>query len=733
MVSMSEVLFVLRRWWWRCTLLGIPLAVGAFAAVWFSFVPQYEATALLMVDDSQRGLDGTYISPSGFSETQLAIMRSDITLSKVAGRTDVAAMKDTPTGSTLEWVRAGLSVRYVGQSQLCQITFKARDKETAAKVANAVLQEYLDTYRVDRNAETESMIRELKVESKNRLDETERLRKKVLALMGQGTGKTPIIYQGRDLTMPATPLTNWETQLTAAELDKIMEKAKLDAYQQGMAEETFEVSAEEIDQLLEAQPTVQALKSELSKLKVVQNQHAQALPKGPRHPDVQKAHDKLVNDVKTAEELLRTTKAEMRSKLEEHLKGEKKAKTEQFLKEQEAKIARIQISIDVLAGKIEAERDQLTKMAGGTQEVEFAKSELARAEKVYDGIQNQLTQLSLAKWPEPIMKHTAVAPDNPIEAYPLKKCGMFSLGAFLLPFGLAFGWEKILRRITSAEQLLSEVSLPVLGEVTTLPTRWMLPGRRSSERFLRDRITFEESIESLRLGLTLAPDLKDMQVVVVTSAVSQEGKTSVATALAVSVARCTQDMTLLIDSDMRAPNAHEMFDISLGPGLAEVLEGTSTLDDAIAVKGLGVHVLPAGELKVNPHVAMKDGAFVKLLAELRGKYRYVIIDAPPVLAASEALLVASAADGTLVCTMRDRSRMAQLSTACQRLTHAGARLVGAVISGVPTRDWAQKYGSYGYGWDRYSEAQTRWNSAPPETPREIIVETAAPNESNSES
>jgi capsular exopolysaccharide synthesis family protein len=261
----------------------------------------------------------------------------------------------------------------------------------------------------------------------------------------------------------------------------------------------------------------------------------------------------------------------------------------------------------------------------------------------------------------------------------------------------------------------------------------MLPGRRSSERFLRDRITFEESIESLRLGLTLAPDLKDMQVVVVTSAVSQEGKTSVATALAVSVARCTQDMTLLIDSDMRAPNAHEMFDISLGPGLAEVLEGTSTLDDAIAVKGLGVHVLPAGELKVNPHVAMKDGAFVKLLAELRGKYRYVIIDAPPVLAASEALLVASAADGTLVCTMRDRSRMAQLSTACQRLTHAGARLVGAVISGVPTRDWAQKYGSYGYGWDRYSEAQTRWNSAPPETPREIIVETAAPNESNSES
>ena len=88
------------------------------------------------------------------------------------------------------------------------------------------------------------------------------------------------------------------------------------------------------------------------------------------------------------------------------------------------------------------------------------------------------------------------------------------------------------------------------------------------------------------------------------------------------------------------------------------------------------------------------GAFHALLDEARGRYRYIVIDSPPVLAASEALVVAKAADGTLLCTMRDISRVGQVRQANERLRTAGARSLGAVFSGVPPHNYSYKYGGY---------------------------------------
>jgi Mrp family chromosome partitioning ATPase len=84
------------------------------------------------------------------------------------------------------------------------------------------------------------------------------------------------------------------------------------------------------------------------------------------------------------------------------------------------------------------------------------------------------------------------------------------------------------------------------------------------------------------------------------------------------------------------------------------------------------------------------------LDEVRSSYRYVIIDTPPVLAAGEALVLATAADASLICTMRDVSRVDQVNSVRERLLAAGARPVGVVLNGVPTRAYAYRYGSYAY-------------------------------------
>jgi len=112
-----------------------------------------------------------------------------------------------------------------------------------------------------------------------------------------------------------------------------------------------------------------------------------------------------------------------------------------------------------------------------------------------------------------------------------------------------------------------------------------------------------------------------------------------------------------------------------------------------------VHLLPAGKLRGNPHRLVGNGAMESLLEEVKPMYRYVIIDTPPVLAASEALVFAKSADAAVICTMRDASRVDQVKKVRDRLISAGARTVGIVLNGVPVNQYAYRYGNY-YGYMR---------------------------------
>ena len=162
--------------------------------------------------------------------------------------------------------------------------------------------------------------------------------------------------------------------------------------------------------------------------------------------------------------------------------------------------------------------------------------------------------------------------------------------------------------------------------------------------------------------------------------------------------------TLLIDGDMRAPDIHQIFEIPLSAGLADVLDGKVALDDAINRSwSEHVHLLPAGELSKSPHKLLGSSALRILLEEARRNYRYVVIDTPPVLAASEALVIAKSSDRTIVCAMRDFSRESHVRMAHERLRSTGADTLGTVLNGVPVRSYAARYGSYGrYGYNNPS-------------------------------
>jgi Mrp family chromosome partitioning ATPase len=143
---------------------------------------------------------------------------------------------------------------------------------------------------------------------------------------------------------------------------------------------------------------------------------------------------------------------------------------------------------------------------------------------------------------------------------------------------------------------------------------------------------------------------------------------------------------------------HRLFDTPLEPGLTKVLEGKCTIEEAIVSIGeSNLDLLPAGKLTANPHQLFGNGSREALRRAIPEKYRYVIIDTPPILAASEALMLAALADASVVCTLRDVSRIDQVKKAYERLQTTGGNPVGLVLNGVPAGAYAHRYGSYGYG------------------------------------
>ncbi len=339
------------------------------------------------------------------------------------------------------------------------------------------------------------------------------------------------------------------------------------------------------------------------------------------------------------------------------------------------------------------------QFSGSTLELEFKHDELERAEKVYELISARLLQIQTERAAPARVKllNMADVPRAPVQPYPLPGLALAILGGLCLPFGLAFAWESCVRRISGSHDLPETQGLTIVGEIAHMPRRLPSPNRQGSRQSEVELRVYQESIDNLQTTLTLSEEIGALRIIAVTSAVSGEGKTSVASQLAMSLSRSIKERVLVIDGDMRSPSIHRVFQIERDPGLAGVLAGKCKLADAIvSTWSERVHFLPAGKLTGNPLALLADGAWPDLLARIPADYRYVIVDTPPVLAASEALVLAKAADATLICTMRDHSRTEQVLMVQNRLKAVGGRPVGVVLNGVPTKSYLYRYGNYDY-------------------------------------
>src|SRR5205823_7789267 len=195
-----------------------------------------------------------------------------------------------------------------------------------------------------------------------------------------------------------------------------------------------------------------------------------------------------------------------------------------------------------------------------------------------------------------------------------------------------------------------------------------------------------------RVMLLRAARSESMRVVMVTSAHSGEGKTSLSTHLAASLAQ-TGLRTLLIDGDLRNPIAHQVFGLDPAPGFCELLRDEARAEDVIRPTAVDrLWMIPAGRWTSRASRALaQDGVARRILAGFREEFDFVIIDSSPVLPVVDPLLIGQLADGTILSVLRDVSRMPNVYAAHQRLTAGGVRVLGAVVNGVRGEAYGAAY------------------------------------------
>lgn len=264
----------------------------------------------------------------------------------------------------------------------------------------------------------------------------------------------------------------------------------------------------------------------------------------------------------------------------------------------------------------------------------------------------------------------------------------------LAGIGLAVLRELLDNTVKDRETLEAITGVGVAGSIPLDRDRRKQP----AIAFDNDNSQIAEAFRKLRTNLQFLAVDNPPRVIVVTSSMPHEGKSTTAINIALALAEAEHSV-VLVDGDMRRPMLDDYLDL-IGPvGFSTVLSGAASLSEALQpTRFSGLTVLTSGAIPPNPSELLGSMSAKKLLNDLRSQFDYVVVDSTPLLAVTDAAILAASSDGVLLIARFGQTKREQLTHAVKSLADVGAPLLGAVFTLMPTRgtgSYSYNYGSYG--------------------------------------
>jgi capsular exopolysaccharide synthesis family protein len=374
-------------------------------------------------------------------------------------------------------------------------------------------------------------------------------------------------------------------------------------------------------------------------------------------------------------------RAQLKLKMQHDFASKPNVPLQQLMKRYRTTFGSLQGQLAQMTKSLETKMSELKKRIERSTDLETREEELKQLQAINKDMSIKLESLDIdANAPDQIRQvQPAVSMKNinTIQHYSIAVLGAMA-GFSLTCLGIAY-MEFRGRRLNGPDEVDEGLGIRVVG---------ILPGL-SSKKALDPMhpvvAQLTESIDGVRTILMHDSSSKRRQVVLVTSAATNEGRTTVASQLAASLARAGR-RTLLVDGDLRRPALHALFDAPLEDGLCEVLRAEVDVADVIRpTHAEGLWLLTAGYCDIDAIHALATEQMQPVFDKLRAEYDFIIIDGAPVLGMSDALIFGQYSDGAILSVRRDQSQMPKIHQAAELLRGVGIRIIGAVVNGVQAK------------------------------------------------
>ena len=280
------------------------------------------------------------------------------------------------------------------------------------------------------------------------------------------------------------------------------------------------------------------------------------------------------------------------------------------------------------------------------------------------------------------------------------------LGLFL-GIGIMILVETLDTSIKTHDDIENAVKLTFLGIMPEIRGTKMKDLKLEFIADERPKSNIAESCRAIRTNLLFMSPDTTLKRMLVTSAEPREGKTTIASNLAISLAQIG-NRTLIIDTDMRRPRIHKLFGLSREKGLSNHLLGECTLDEAILKTHIeNLYLLPCGPLPPKPVELLQSEKFAQLLETLDGKFDRLILDSPPVLSVADALVLGHQVDGAIIVVHTGVTTKDMLLNTKRKLEDVQSKILGCVLNHLDIDDsrYRYRYRYYYYQYRYYGESE----------------------------
>lgn len=675
-IDYSRIWHAFRRRWPAAVTLGLLLATGAAAVSWIFFPRSYEAAVWLRVRDKSGMLSGGIRDNAeyeAYRKTQLQLVKSPFVLTSALRRPGIA---DLPTVreqiDPIDWLAKSIQITAPMDSEVVQVRMRGRKAADVTKLVNAVTASYLD--EVVNKERTERLGRRDALEKKYKENMSElRSRRETFNTLARtlGTRDSAEVATQRSLLLDHLGSLRSQMMTTQNNLSAVeAELAVLEAHSKGSIAVDDIVSEQAVEAMLLQDEQLAAMNGRLASVEESILYQSRRSARGLNDPAVKRMRVERDDLVAGIASYTKSVRPRIVAQLAAEAVGGRASASPSMLKMRRDTLAR---NLAKLSTEFDAVSKEVTELGKANADMEARQGEIEQLQQVTDQIGMQLETSSIdLSMPNRVQiieeAGVPVSSDRNLRTMLTAMAGL--LGLTLGGGGIVL-LEYLRDRLNATDEIQQRVGIRLLG---TLP-------RISRSRQRGGDGLVIESVDGIRAVIAQS-GREAPRVILVTSAAEHEGKTTVASQLAASLARSDR-RTLILDGDLRHPNVHLALELELGPGLPELLRGEIGNDEAVKPTSIdGLFAVTGGSCDYAAVTALSRPELAKVINGFRESFDHVVIDAGPVLAFADSLLLGQQADVAIIATMRDVSSLPAVNASVDRLREVGVRILGAVVNGV---------------------------------------------------